>query len=408
MTIRGIRLWWLALAVGGGSLGCQTIGAATGAVKDTTAGVKDVQGTAKDATGTAGDVGKSAGALKKGDKKGDKGGDKGAAAGDKDEDGTRLGAVPSKANVPLDDEVSKEKKDAADWRKIELLGRRGYATFQVNWEDPATELKLDIYNDEGVNIASSPKRSGQQTGTRVMAEIPTPGYYFIKVSLLSGPGTVYTFKCKWSGPSGSAGVASANGEAGGAGAGGDAGDGGAASGGAPAGGGAAQATVASGGQVPNPAGPAAGGAVAGGAPAGGAPTAGVPAAGTPTAGAPAAGAPAGGVPVAPTAPGGNAAIGAPLPAATDPNHPRAKVLSSYRDEDGTLILYIDRGSASNVRAGQKGQVLQGPEGDIALAGGEFRIIRVVDATKSIARISHGIANLGAKNNRCIIHLVPWP
>ena len=108
-------------------------------------------------------------------------------------------------------------------------------------------------------------------------------------------------------------------------------------------------------------------------------------------------------------PAGNAAVsGVPMPAATDPNHPRARIVSSYRDDDGSLKLYLDRGSASNVRAGQKGQVLFRPEGDVGLAGGEFRIIQVVDATKSIARISHGMANLGNKNTRCVIHLVPWP
>ena len=92
-----------------------------------------------------------------------------------------------------------------DWRKVELLGHGGLATFQVNWDDPATDIKLDISNDEGTPIGSSPKRAGQRTGTKVLVDIPQPGVYFIKTSLVSGPGAVYTFKCKWGGASGSAG-----------------------------------------------------------------------------------------------------------------------------------------------------------------------------------------------------------
>lgn len=106
---------------------------------------------------------------------------------------------------------------------------------------------------------------------------------------------------------------------------------------------------------------------------------------------------------------GNADAGGAMPADNDPNHPRGKVVSSYRDDDGALALYINRGSASKIKVGQTGHVLLGQDGDRALDGGEFKISRVVDATKSVGHMpSNGPNRLGAKNNRCVIHLVPWP
>lgn len=103
-----------------------------------------------------------------------------------------------------------------------------------------------------------------------------------------------------------------------------------------------------------------------------------------------------GAPGAPAAPGG-----APVPAADDPMHPRAKILQSYR-EGSDLVLYIDKGSASNIKAGMTGIILEGADGDKPLDGGTFRITKVVDSTKSIGKAT--VSKIG-KNTRCVINLV---
>jgi hypothetical protein len=90
-------------------------------------------------------------------------------------------------------------------------------------------------------------------------------------------------------------------------------------------------------------------------------------------------------------------------------HPRAKIVGSYRDGDGSMVLYLDRGSGQKLKPGMKGHVLQGADGDNLLDGGEFKIHQIVDSTKCIAKIpKFGLASLGAKNTRAVIHLIPWP
>ena len=50
----------------------------------------------------------------------------------------------------------------------------------------------------------------------------------------------------------------------------------------------------------------------------------------------------------------------------------------------------------------------GADGDTLLDGSEFKVAQVIDATHSIARIPKGLSKLGAKNNRFVVHLIPWP
>jgi hypothetical protein len=99
--------------------------------------------------------------------------------------------------------------------------------------------------------------------------------------------------------------------------------------------------------------------------------------------------------------GAAAPAGAGGAAAADPDHPRARILQSYRDDDGQMVLYIDKGSAAGVRGGMSGFILEGGDGDNPLAGGEFKIFQVVGPGKSIAHSS--VAKVG-KNTRCVINL----
>jgi hypothetical protein len=97
------------------------------------------------------------------------------------------------------------------------------------------------------------------------------------------------------------------------------------------------------------------------------------------------------------------------PANTIPDdelHPRAKIIQSFRDDDGQLKLYIDRGSAANIKAGMHGVLLEGPEGDKPVEGSDFVITKVIDENHSVGK-SKAIRKLG-KNTRCVIKVVADP
>ena len=69
-------------------------------------------------------------------------------------------------------------------------------------------------------------------------------------------------------------------------------------------------------------------------------------------------------------------------------------------ENGSLTLYLDKGSAQGVHTGQSGTVLAGATED-PLEGGSFRITEVAGPGKSVARCA--LRSLG-KNNRVSINL----
>jgi hypothetical protein len=65
------------------------------------------------------------------------------------------------------------------------------------------------------------------------------------------------------------------------------------------------------------------------------------------------------------------------------------------------MMFIDKGSAAGIRVGSTGQVLQGSDGEEPLDGGEFRVVKVVDANKCVGQA--GLRSIG-KNNRVSITL----
>lgn len=335
-----------------------------------------------------------------------------SAAADPDQDGSRLGAKPAQINIPVNDQVNPPGGDQVDWKAIGLGGHGGYATFLINWDEPAAELNIDIYNEDGVNIASSPRRTGNQSGKKLIAPIDRQGIYYVKVSSLVGGATVYTLKCTWAGSAIK--VPTPQGQA----------EGGSAPPANPAG----QNPPPPGGQQvaqqgappqqpqgfpppPQPQGyppqqpqgyppPQPQGYPPPQQPQGYPPP---QQQGYPPQ--PVQGNPAGPGQGPPPPPIGVA--GAPVPPEGDPLHPRCRVQGVRRDSDGSLLLYIDRGSAASIKAGLQGHVLFGPSGDLILEGSLFRISRIIDATKSIGRIpARKLTTLG-KNTRCVIHLTPW-
>jgi hypothetical protein len=63
------------------------------------------------------------------------------------------------------------------------------------------------------------------------------------------------------------------------------------------------------------------------------------------------------------------------------------------------MMYIDKGSSAGIKPGDSGTVLQGSGGEDPLDGGGFKIVKVIDANKSIG--SATLRSIG-KNNRVAI------
>jgi hypothetical protein len=108
--------------------------------------------------------------------------------------------------------------------------------------------------------------------------------------------------------------------------------------------------------------------------------------------------------------GGAAAAPAPAPcppgqncpAPPDPNKVYGSIVSMVR-EGSTVTLYLDKGSADQLRSGMMGMILDGPDGDKPLEGGSFSISQVIGGSKSIAKSTTLQKPLG-KNKRIVVNL----
>lgn len=74
------------------------------------------------------------------------------------------------------------------------------------------------------------------------------------------------------------------------------------------------------------------------------------------------------------------------------------IVSAYR-EGGQLTIHLDKGSSAGVKVGMSGTILSGPSGEDPLTGGSFRVVQVLDGTKSVAKSS--LSSIG-KNTRVAI------
>jgi hypothetical protein len=79
---------------------------------------------------------------------------------------------------------------------------------------------------------------------------------------------------------------------------------------------------------------------------------------------------------------------------------QALVVSSFR-QGGSLMMYIDKGSAAGIKPGDSGVVLEGSGGEDPVDGGQFRVVKVIDANKCVGSAS--LHSLG-RNNRVAITL----
>lgn len=77
-----------------------------------------------------------------------------------------------------------------------------------------------------------------------------------------------------------------------------------------------------------------------------------------------------------------------------------RIIQSYREGDKT-ILNMDKGAAAGVKVGTEGTVLAGKSGREPLAGGTFKVVKVIDDGHSVAESN--VKSIG-KNNRMVLFL----
>ncbi len=358
--------------------GCDALTAAKGSV-DTTKTTLDSAKTSTDQTKQ-----QVADEKKKAKDGKDAGG--GAAGGEKkeDDDDTRIKARQTDLDTPVNDELNVAKGDMVDWKRYDLtkVKAHNWVIFELNWDEPSTEIDLDVYDQIGAQVVQSPGRSGVPAKV-IPLRVDTPGVYYARIKAV-GPkdASVYTVVLR------------------------------SRRGGAlrkPTGGAAPPAPAAPAAAPPGAVPPAAvppGTAPPGAVPPGTAPPVAAPP-GYPPPGPPgtvppgyppaAPGYPPPGPQVAPVAP----VAAGPVVVAIPEGATVGKIVQSFRGDDGKTTLYLNfKGSASKLRVGMNGTILDGPDGGKALEGGQFQIVKVIGDGQAVATSNYD-KSLG-KNNRFMV------
>jgi hypothetical protein len=123
-------------------------------------------------------------------------------SGEADEDGSRLKAKEAPINQAIDDSVDFKKYDRNDWRKFQLEGKAGILTVELHWDDEKSNIDVDVYDTDGVNVGKSPPKLEGQQHKRVLVEVPQPGLYYVRISAPTDKdASIYTLRVKWGGKS---------------------------------------------------------------------------------------------------------------------------------------------------------------------------------------------------------------
>ena len=135
--------------------GCDGFNAAKGAVDTTNASVQSTKATGDAVKGTGdalkGEVDKARG--KKDDKGGGGGGEK-----KEDDDDTRIKAIKTSLDQPVNDQLKVADNDIVDWKSWDLsnIRARSWVVFELNWDEPSAELNLDVYDQVGQQVVQVP------------------------------------------------------------------------------------------------------------------------------------------------------------------------------------------------------------------------------------------------------------
>jgi hypothetical protein len=100
------------------------------------------------------------------------------------------------------------------------------------------------------------------------------------------------------------------------------------------------------------------------------------------------------------APGAAAAGGGDKGGEIPANAVVGKVVNSFRESDGKLTLYLNKGSKDKLRVGMAGTILEGSDGATKLDGASFTITKVISDSQAVATSPYS-KSLG-KNNRFMV------
>lgn len=106
-------------------------------------------------------------------------------------------------NKPHTDEVNYQQQDRTDWYEVELKGKpqQPVLTTIINWDNPNSDVNVDVFDAFGAQIAASPVRGKGEKQKTLYVPIPQPGTYYIRVTAPSKvDGTVYTMEAQWQEP----------------------------------------------------------------------------------------------------------------------------------------------------------------------------------------------------------------
>jgi hypothetical protein len=116
-------------------------------------------------------------------------------------DQKRSGAQILDVNKPHTDEINYQGQDKTDWYRVELHGRPNVLTTKINWDNDASDVRIDVYDEFGQEIAASPVRDKGTKQKKLLTQIDKPGIYFIRVTAPNKvDGTVYTMEAEWEEP----------------------------------------------------------------------------------------------------------------------------------------------------------------------------------------------------------------
>ena len=114
------------------------------------------------------------------------------------EDVRRSGARVLLPNRIVKDEVNAARGDKTDWLSVTVAGKPGILTVQLQWDDPAAVLDVDVYDGFGEQVAKSPEAPGPVKTLAV--DIPAPGTFYLRVQAHGArDGSRYSLEAKWAG-----------------------------------------------------------------------------------------------------------------------------------------------------------------------------------------------------------------
>src|SRR6185436_1900748 len=116
-------------------------------------------------------------------------------------DGKRVGARTLQPNAPISDSVSYEVQDQTDWYLVQLPGKAGILTCEIDWSNDKSDVAVDVFDEGGQQLAASAPAPGAKHKALLAKIEKVPAPYFIRVwASQKTDATAYTLVAKWEMP----------------------------------------------------------------------------------------------------------------------------------------------------------------------------------------------------------------